>query len=357
MPDVEPHDRRERTDPPSWRPVPDPTLLTTQALYREVATLRELIEEKILATDQLVSEKFASVDRQLDLVERQRVEQKSDTKAAVDAALCVSADTPILCADLIWRTAGDLLPGDELIAFDEEAVSLRGRRYRRAVVTANSLMRDVLLQVNTTEGLLRCNYDHPLLVRSCRGHAWHWVKAQNIRPGNEILKILDVWEVDRSWEAGWLAGILDGEGCLTFRSHKDGIARLGIGQVAGTTADAIDAALKSRVGTIGRHTRPAQPYASGGYSGNAQAQRRWQVDRRADILQLLGSVRPKRLLEDSDQVWEGFLIRNKAPGRTAMVTSIESAGTGMVASLSTSTGTYIGGGLGCHNTAQKRSGP
>jgi cobalamin biosynthesis Mg chelatase CobN len=35
----------------------------------------------------IVAEKFRSVDQQLELVERQRVEQKKDTKDAVDAAL------------------------------------------------------------------------------------------------------------------------------------------------------------------------------------------------------------------------------------------------------------------------------
>ena len=80
-------EERGRGDQGDWRPRPDPTILTTEALHREVAALRELIEERITATDLLVSEKFSSVDRQLDLVERQRVEQKSDTKAAVDAAL------------------------------------------------------------------------------------------------------------------------------------------------------------------------------------------------------------------------------------------------------------------------------
>jgi hypothetical protein len=90
--DGPPKDRRERSDPPSWRPVPDPTRLTTEALHREVAALRELIEERIAATDALVNEKFSSVDRQLSLVERQRVEQKSDTEKAVNAALVAQKD-------------------------------------------------------------------------------------------------------------------------------------------------------------------------------------------------------------------------------------------------------------------------
>lgn len=90
-------------------PSPDPTALTTAALHRETGVLRESIEqrfddrdrearslarerteqftalrelllERIEASDKLTEEKFTAA-------ERQRVEQKSDTKAAVDAAL------------------------------------------------------------------------------------------------------------------------------------------------------------------------------------------------------------------------------------------------------------------------------
>lgn len=69
------------------RPVPDPTVLTTDQLRREIGALRELFTSELTAASDLCLEKFRSVDQQLDLVEKQRVEQKSDTKAAVDAAL------------------------------------------------------------------------------------------------------------------------------------------------------------------------------------------------------------------------------------------------------------------------------
>jgi hypothetical protein len=101
-------------------PVPDPTVLTTQALYREVAALQELIEQRLTNLGHSTDDKFDGVDKveeltnrervgqlsslkeileqrieslealvsqQFDLVERQRVEQKKDTKDAVDAAL------------------------------------------------------------------------------------------------------------------------------------------------------------------------------------------------------------------------------------------------------------------------------
>lgn len=64
----------------SVKPDPDPTLLTTENLRREILGLRELLEQKISAEHDLSTQQFA-------LIERQRVEQKQDTKTAVDAAL------------------------------------------------------------------------------------------------------------------------------------------------------------------------------------------------------------------------------------------------------------------------------
>lgn len=62
-------DRRARSDPPSWAPVPDPTLLTFSLVDREVGHVKDL------------------VDLQFQLIERQRVESKTDTSAALAAAL------------------------------------------------------------------------------------------------------------------------------------------------------------------------------------------------------------------------------------------------------------------------------
>jgi len=84
---AEQNDETLNRSPFTSRPVPDPTILTTEQLLREVAALRELVQSDIEGLEAIVAEKFRSVDQQLELVERQRVEQKADTKAAVDAAL------------------------------------------------------------------------------------------------------------------------------------------------------------------------------------------------------------------------------------------------------------------------------
>lgn len=104
----------------SWTPHPDPTVLTTEALHREIGGVRasldsarragyELLEVRLAAMHELIdarlnamhelfdsrmdarliitAEKFNRIDQKLDLVESQRIEQKKDTKDAVDAAL------------------------------------------------------------------------------------------------------------------------------------------------------------------------------------------------------------------------------------------------------------------------------
>lgn len=84
---------------------PDPTILTTQQLLREIEILRDSIDDKVEVRQRemmlaqelseaklrgeivLTAQRFDAFGGQLELIERQRVEQKSDTKAAVDAAL------------------------------------------------------------------------------------------------------------------------------------------------------------------------------------------------------------------------------------------------------------------------------
>ena len=107
------------------RPDPDPTVLTTQALYREIGQLRELLVQRIesliaerdrateasvrrqdtlvvelaehrIALRELVEERIIGLNKLMDhkfeSAERQRTEQKSDTKAAVDAALSAAKE-------------------------------------------------------------------------------------------------------------------------------------------------------------------------------------------------------------------------------------------------------------------------
>lgn len=61
----------------------DPTKLTTDALMREIANLREFIEAR-------QEERNRAIDLQFGLIESRRIELKTDTKAAIDAAFAAA---------------------------------------------------------------------------------------------------------------------------------------------------------------------------------------------------------------------------------------------------------------------------
>jgi hypothetical protein len=84
------------TNPSDTRPIPDPTLLTTEALNREIAALRDLLYGEIRHRGQLTDEQFRSVDVKFDAIEQRTAEQKTDTKEAVSAALAAAKDAVAL---------------------------------------------------------------------------------------------------------------------------------------------------------------------------------------------------------------------------------------------------------------------
>jgi hypothetical protein len=73
-------------------PTPDPTPLTTEQLLREIDRLEKLMESAVGGLRDVVNEQFESVDKQFQLVERQRVEQKRDTEVGVAAALSAAKE-------------------------------------------------------------------------------------------------------------------------------------------------------------------------------------------------------------------------------------------------------------------------
>jgi len=68
-------------------PRPDPTVLTTEALHREIAALREAVSGEALAARELVEEQFRGVQTQFDLIERANEKLGVADKTALAAAL------------------------------------------------------------------------------------------------------------------------------------------------------------------------------------------------------------------------------------------------------------------------------
>jgi hypothetical protein len=68
-------------------PVPDPTTLTTEQLYREVEALREYCDQKVNASQRFNSEKFRRVFSIFRERQGQATQRHNDSKTALDAAL------------------------------------------------------------------------------------------------------------------------------------------------------------------------------------------------------------------------------------------------------------------------------
>jgi len=67
-------------------PIPDPTLLTTEALTREIAGLKELLFQKIDAQRDVQNEKFTAIQTQFKERDTRSDQTAKDNKSAIDAA-------------------------------------------------------------------------------------------------------------------------------------------------------------------------------------------------------------------------------------------------------------------------------
>ena len=74
------------------RPIPDPTILTTEASVRLEAMLRNLIQAEITHQNDLFNEKFVRIEAQFRMLDERTAEQKKDTKDALDAALAAQKE-------------------------------------------------------------------------------------------------------------------------------------------------------------------------------------------------------------------------------------------------------------------------
>lgn len=259
-----------------------------------------------------------------------------DWKTSPDV-YCVEASTPVLTDDLRWVPAHTLKPGDGLWAFTDERVALgkKGRRWTRSVVERNELKEAETVAITMESGrIIVCTPDHPLLARRSSGGrrmtegGTIWVEAMNLRPGDTLPRYLDVWGEDQGREAGWFAGLLDGEGCLS----KGGRA-LSFAQKEGVVAERARAFMRSRgwTWTEDVHTNAIQFNIHGGV---------------AEVAAILGSIRPSRLLPK----FNPGDLQSSIAKRDRVVSVAPTHSRGRIASLTTSSGTFFSDGYGSHNT-------
>lgn len=276
---------------------------------------------------------------------------------ASDTEYCAAPQTRALTSDLRWIPVGDLKVGDELIAFDENpGYSATGwgsdptekkangatdafRKYRHAVVDATGEIKMPCYRFIMADGTeLISSANHKWLNREAK-----WIESRHVRdaaqyPGaTQIMKLMDPWEEELTWEAGYLAAAVDGEGCLSQMRH-DGrdIVKLAFAQKENAMRDEVYRAARSY----------GFEFVQG--SGGGGIEHVLKGGKRA-VLEFLGRFRPPRLMKKFDPSRVGTMHRKEF----VPVEKAEYIGEQTVIALSTTTGTFIAEGFASHNTYQR----
>lgn len=272
----------------------------------------------------------------------------------VQHAQCVHPDTPILCADMVWRNARDLKAGQEIVAFDDAANVGAGRgknarSYRTATIEGNRLTEKPSMRLTTDIGdAIEASVDHPWLVwgrqtGTNRNMGLVWRQTHELAVGDQIAYFGTPWVREESRDAGWLAGIFDGEGSLSINTKGNGI-ELTVSQNDGVVLDKIKQLMTDRGFTFAE----SNPAPTGGGSGRCMKLR--LSGGFPEVMRFLGTIGPERMLLKAVDCYEGRGVRTGQTCDLATITSIEDIGMNPISSIKTSCGTFITGGYLSHNT-------
>jgi hypothetical protein len=256
----------------------------------------------------------------------------------VNRGYCVAPETLILTSDFTWIPAGDLVPGTELFAPDEQVPGPKKHRKLR-LTKAKSITKFIAprVRVITDHGEIVVSRNHPFLStmrRENRGYLW--THADRLKPGSIIAWLVTPWKQDCSWEAGWVAGMLDGEGCLPQTRLN---LEMDVYQKPGLVADQLRVSLP-RFAPVGLEHKDA---LSGVISF-----RFYGIE---NIMTVLGRTRPVRLMQN----FRGLIAHRGGPGKSktpAIVLAVEPLPDGEVIGLETGTKTLITNGFVSHNSSQ-----
>lgn len=252
---------------------------------------------------------------------------------------CLHPKTDILMADLSWKELQDVEVGDKVFAVDEHVVGFRKhRKMRVATVLGKVRHRRPAVRVTLDTGAeVVCSPDHKWLSQSPASGNFKWRATRDLRAGYRISYIGEPWLPARSWDAGYLAGLFDGEGYV-FQGERCAF-QIGFSQKPGAVLDACVSTLR-KLGFA-----PTEPYPHAG--GTMQL----TVPGLYQCIRLLGQIKPVRLWAKARQLWEG----KKAPSTTVRITRIERVGYEELIDIETSARTFVAEGLVSHNcVATKR---
>jgi hypothetical protein len=272
---------------------------------------------------------------------------------------CIAPETKVLTADLRWVQAKDIQNGQELIGFDENAIEENrngaNRRYRKCIVENKSWLKLPCYKLTMEDGTeLICSARHKWLCSSA--HYSHWMTTEELIPrgaykdsrSSHILKPLEMWEEDNSYEAGYLAAAFDGEGHISQTPNNFNGSRINLGfaQRVNGMSETVEACLGNKKFDYSKTIE-----IGNGLSKTNDTYKYHIKCGKKEVLRFLGQIRPKRLLEKFDIEGIGAM---RTSNHVAVIKK-EYLGEQEVIGWKTSTHTFIAEGFASHNSYQKPS--
>ena len=261
---------------------------------------------------------------------------------------CVTPETRILTSDLRWVRADSIKVGDKLIGFDENPPKKYGqRKFNETLVEDVGAIERPCYEVTLNDGTkVTCSEEHQWLVFTA-GSRTVWKQTKDLVSTDRIYKVCDVWEdLPQDYRLGYLSASFDGEGSICQIKGK-------IQQITFSQRD--NAMLKQ-----------VKEYLTDfGFDFNADYFDKRKLDKGQDpvyklfikggkreLLRFLGSVRPRRLLENFDPNQLGTVRCSNGDLGSDIhprVESIKYVGTKKVIPIRTTSRTYVAEGLASHN--------
>lgn len=250
----------------------------------------------------------------------------------INVLFCLAPNTRVLTADLSWKAVGDVTVGDELIGFDEQL----GRHccYRRSRVLGTSRLVGEAYRVTTTRGEVIASANHlwVVTVKNGASRVRRWARTDELNRDMALVKAFQPWARETSYDAGWMAGFLDGEGSVPSTSKHTNV---NFTQKEGAVLD-----------------RACGILASYGFTINKTFNRHsnvWNVQIHNGV-RALGMFRPVRLLPKADVLWTGTRTWNPYNDSQAAILNVERIGQRELIGTLTETNTLVADGFLSHNT-------
>lgn len=294
-----------------------------------------------------------------------------EENCVAECSYCMTPDTLVLMKDLTWKELGELKVGDRIVSFEEKIPERRQRRsWKEGIVTHIHREIQDVYEVELENGdKLKTTADHQWLERRRCGLQLCWTKTKDLwvdgynLNGNKVTgpKTINKYSMvckpiklimpDKSWDAGWIAGMIDADGTICQQNihNSDGTLRYGF-RISICQSLKYPIICKRIVELLekymdnGKICRAVGRISKGSFNQNYDFFHYIVTGTNAEKVQFLMRVRPEKMRKfDINKL--GFFKSQENP----KVISITPLGKQEIVVMETDTHTFIANGYAMHN--------